>query len=129
MSPFNYNMPLKKETPDGLFDQILDALCAEGVPLETTRKLAKLKAPILSPPIPTMVEAKDFNIDEAVCAFGLEFRSELIKVPGGVGLPQWRIQDIPETKEFVLTLRLRTSGKNSQKICTQPKKYSKHGSI
>jgi hypothetical protein len=68
-----------------------------------------------------VTEAKDFNIDKAVYAFGgLEFRSKLIKVPGGVGFPQWCIQDIPETKEFVLTPRLCKSFKHPLSIMDPP---------
>jgi hypothetical protein len=41
-------MPAKWETLDAFFDQVLDAIRAEGVPLELTRKLASSKGPPLT---------------------------------------------------------------------------------
>jgi hypothetical protein len=50
-----------------------------------------------------MAAAKIFTIDDAVHAFGLKFRDELVEAPGGVVMPRWRIETTLETKGFVLT--------------------------
>jgi hypothetical protein len=102
-----------KLTPDAVFDLILDALRAQGEPPEITRKIASLKAPILKPRVPTLA-AKDFDIGDAVYAFGLKYRDRPVRTRGGLPtFPKWRIEDIPETKEFVVTPCLGRSFKHS----------------
>lgn len=86
---------------------VSQTLVAFRVPLDFTRILASLKAPFLNPPVPTMIAAKDFTINEAVHAFGLKFHWET------VGFPEWRIEAIPETKGFISPSNLRKLFKHS----------------
>jgi hypothetical protein len=48
--------------------------------------------------------AKEFPLEEALFAFGLEFNEELVQVLVlGVSL-KWRIEDIPQMRDFVHTV-------------------------
>jgi len=108
-------MPPEREEDilDAFFDQVLDAFRAEDVPSESARKLANLRALLLDPKVSTMA-ATEFTIDEAVFAFGLEFSGGLVHLPIDIGESlKWRIEDIPQTKGFVLTPGLRKSFKHS----------------
>ena len=49
------------------------------------------------------VAAKEFNLQEAICAFGLKCTEDLVQVPGQSKLLKWDIQEVPETKGFVST--------------------------
>jgi hypothetical protein len=103
----------KKRALHTFFGRVLNAFCAEDVPREATQKLANLRDPLFKPGVPTMA-ATEVQIDQAIFAFGL--------VPIGIGTDEivgeipdegeslkWRIEDIPETKDFVLSHCLRKS--------------------
>ena len=83
-----------------------DSLCAtENVSQEHYQAHTSLKGPLLKPSLTDA--AKDFSIEQAVVAFGLKLDSEesgqVSNESGEVGSPKWPIEDIPETKGFVLT--------------------------
>ena len=58
---------------------------------------------------PPSVAAKEFKLQEVICAFGLKRVEDLVQVPGQLKSLKWDIQKIPETKGFVLTPFLRKS--------------------
>ena len=60
--------------------------------------------------------AEEFSLDEAVVAFGLEFSEGLVQIPIPGESLKWRIEDIPWTKDFVLTPCLRKSFKHPRSI-------------
>ena len=99
----------QKEHLSSFFDRILDSYRAEDVPQEHIEKLAGLKRTLLNPCVPTKA-AKDFCIQEAVFAFGLEpigFDGFLDGLPGPGESFMWQIEEIPETKGFVVSPSMR----------------------
>jgi hypothetical protein len=98
---------------DAFFDRVLDALPAEGVSPEFAGKFANLKGSLINPDVSTMA-ATEFSLEEAVAAFGLESSERLVRfrIPGEPR--KWRIEDIPEMKDFVLTPCLSKSFKHSR---------------
>jgi hypothetical protein len=95
------------------FDQLVDAVRAEGVPSEFVHMLARLKSTLVSSKV-TKMSAKDFTLEEAVDAFGLQFNEELMPPMQQSQRSRWRIEDMPETKEFKLTPCLRKAFQYSQ---------------
>ena len=102
----------QKESNSLFFDQILDAFSAEDVPQEYVQKLAGLKNRLLNPSVPTKA-AKDFCMKEAVLAFGLlptGFDEVVDRAPDEEeGSIKWKIEEIPETKGFVVSSFMRKS--------------------
>ena len=85
----------REDIDDATLDRVLDAFQDEDVsPALTslvTRTIASLRAP---PDISTMA-AKEFKLDEAILAFSLKFTSRDCQT--------WYIEDIPGTKDFVVS--------------------------
>ncbi len=98
------------------FDRVLRAFRAEDVPRESTRKLAKLKDTLLKPGVPTK-GATEFRIEQAIFAFGLVpvgVDEVVDKLPNVGESLKWPIEDIPETKDFIISPCLRKSLKHSR---------------
>jgi hypothetical protein len=87
----------QKEDPDAFFDRVLKAFSAEDVSEESTQKLASLKSRL---PRISRMAAKDSTLEESVFAFGLEHNDESFKIPKSGESLNWRIEEIPETKDF-----------------------------
>ena len=60
----------------------------------------------------SVIAAKEFTLEKAKKALGLKIE-ELVQVAGQSESLTWRIQDIPETKDFVPTRFLGKSFKHS----------------
>jgi hypothetical protein len=105
----------QKESLRDFFDRILRAFRTLNVPRESTQQLATLRGPLLTPAVPTKA-ATEFDIHQAVFAFGLvpEGIDEVFDELPNVGESlRWRIEDIPETQDFIISPCLRKSFKHS----------------
>ena len=96
---------------DAALKRVLDAFLAEDVSPEFADLVAENIASLRAPPEISTMTTKEFSLKEAVIAFGLKFND---RVPGQVGSPKWCIQDIPETKRFVISPCLSKSVKRSR---------------
>jgi hypothetical protein len=92
----------EKEVVNATLDQVMGTLQEEDMPQELAQRLQnKITGLKSSSRISTMV-AKDFTLDKAIFAFGLKVTNQ---VPGLESI-KWQIQNIPETKNFPVTLCL-----------------------
>jgi hypothetical protein len=110
----------KEDLPRSFFGRIVNAFCAEDVSREATQKLAGLLDPLINAGVPTKA-AKEFLIEQAVFAFGLEpvGIDEIVdEIPNDGESLKWHIEDIPETQDFVVSPCLRKLFKHSVQLWT-----------
>jgi hypothetical protein len=103
-------------SPRAFFGRIENAFRAEDVPREAAQKPASSRDPLIKPGVPTKA-AKEFSIEQAVFAFGL-VPVGIDEIPNDGESLKWRIEDIPETQDFVVSPCLRKSFKHSVQLWT-----------
>lgn len=85
----------KEDIDDPTLDRVLDALQDEDISPELASLVTKTIASLRAHPDISTKAAKEFKLDEAILAFSLKFTNQVHQ--------RWYIEDIPGTKDFVIS--------------------------